>query len=786
MVDEVHELFPSDRGAQLGVTLERLDAFVGRRLRRIGLSATVANPEEVAAFLAPPPRRTRVGIARQQRSIRIEVHVGAGSTEQVPAPLRAELKADEPYLKALLAVRDEIAAHRTTLVFVNTRPTAEGLSARLTRLAPELPIAVHHGSLSRLVREEAEKAFRDGALRGLVATSSLELGLDIGVVDLVVQFGSPHQAGRLLQRAGRSGHRLDREVHGVLLALDDEDLEEAAVLARRALAGEIEPTRWRTRNRLALAQQVLATLRANGSAEVRPLFEELRHAAAARDLTAKEWEELVGYLESLGNLRQEGGRITSTRGTLARFYATLSLIPDQKTYRMRDLATRRLIGTLDERFVLTQVLSEPDLIFLLHGRTWRVVEFREGELLVEAVSEIGAEPRWVGEDLPVPYEAAQEIGRMRRTGDLEPYPLRSEARARLAERVAAARASGAADDRTVTVTPLGRIVALGTCFGSRTNATLALVWAGVLTARLGARVEILGTEPTWVLLGLPVAVAPETLEEALRVPPEDLQGLAERLLPESPEYRYVFLTVARKFGVLPVGADPRSLRDLEPVVEASRTTPLGEEALEKTLHDRFDTVHARAVLLGLRDGTIALRKAAPSPLSDLPVGRLKWRELPDTPPPTLLKAVDERLGREPLTLVCLRCGFRREVTAEKYARDRGAPCRICKGALSGVLSPRREEEIAKLVKYAKTKWKEGRGPTRKAAPVLTPLVRAAYTSAELLTQHGERALLTLAARGIGPDTARRVLARPYRSREELLTELLKAERRYARTRAFWD
>jgi ATP-dependent helicase Lhr and Lhr-like helicase len=785
VVDEVHELFPSDRGAQLGVTLERLDAFVGRKIRRVGLSATVRNPDEVAAFLSPPPRGVVTGVARRARAIDLEVRSPTESVEHVPPSLRAELKADEPYLRALVAVEEEIRGHSTTLVFVNTRPTAEGLAARLGVLAPDLPIAVHHGSLSRTVREEAEKMFREGQLRGLVATSSLELGLDIGAVDLVVQFGSPHQAGRMLQRAGRSGHRFDRKVHGVLLALDGEDLEEAAVLTRRALAGEIEPTVWRTRNRLALAQQVLAALRAGGDRDVRALFQELRGAAAVQGLSETEWEELLQYLESLGNLRTEEGRIRPTRGTLHQFYRSLSLIPDQKTYRLRDIATRRPIGTLDERFVITQILAEPDLIFLLHGRTWRVVEFRGDELLVETVAEIGQEPRWVGEELPVPFEAAQEIGQLRRIGALDAYPLRPDARATLEARVAAAHAGLAADDRTITLTPQGRILVIGACFGSRTNATLALTLAGLLTARLGSRVEVLDTEPTWILLGLPVAMNPETLLEAVRLAPEELEPLVERLVPGTSEYRYVFLAVARKLGVIPIGADTRALRDLDPLIEASRQNPLGQEVLEKTLHDRFDVPHAREVLEGLRDGTLELKVVAPNSLSDLPVSRLKWRELPDIPPPTLLNAVHERLLKEPLTLVCLRCGFRRTVTAAQFRKDGGATCKLCHGALSAVISPRRTDEIDAIARYAQKKRK-GTTPMRRAKPTLAPLVRQGYTSAELLTHYGERALLALAARGIGPDTARRILARPYRSDAEFLTEVLRAERKYAQTRAFWD
>jgi ATP-dependent Lhr-like helicase len=147
--------------------------------------------------------------------------------------------------------------------------------------------------------------------------------------------------------------------------------------------------------------------------------------------------------------------------------------------------------------------------------------------------------------------------------------------------------------------------------------------------------------------------------------------------------------------------------------------------------------------------------------------------------------VEERLAEEELVLVCLRCGYRRNVTPARYLADGGSVCRICKGSLSAVVSPRRTAEIEQLVKYAKRKWK-GKGPARVVASTLPPLVRQGYTSAELLASHGVRALQALAARGVGPETARRILSKPYRTDADFLTELLKAERGYAQTRAFWD
>ncbi len=794
VVDEVHELVGSDRGAQLALSLERLDALAGRRLRRIGLSATVGNPEEVARFLAPEPRTVRLLVAAGRRPLELSARRPTEPSSPLEPKLLAELHADPELLLGLRAAEEEIRQHRTTLLFVNTRRTAEGLAARLQRLAPDLPIAVHHGSLSREMREEAERAFRDGQLRALVATSSLELGIDIGAIDHVLQFGSPHQVGRLVQRVGRSGHRLDRTIHGTILSLDDDDLEEAAVLARRADAGLVEAVRWRSRNRLAAAQQIVAELRAEGTVDRERLVGVLRAAAPVQELTDADWTALIGYLSGLGLAQVAGRSVVPGRATLRRFYASLSLIPDERTYRLRDIASRRIIGTLDERFVLTQILAQPEEIFLLHGRTWKVVEYRDGELLVEGVQELGQEPRWAGEDLPVPFDVAQEIGELRRTGAFDGYPIPPADRTRLALRRQDGLGAGSlATDRRVTVTPNGRLVVYGACFGTRTNETLALAVSGILTARLGARVEVAAVEPTWFVLELPVALEPSALVDAFRSEPEGLEPLVERLVPSGLDYRWVFLTVARKLGVVPPSADPKDLRSLEPLLRESQTSVLGEEVLDKTLHDRYDLEHARSVLEKVRSGEIEVVAAARSPVSDAPLERLRWRAVPDRPPPTLLKAIQERLEKEPLVLVCLRCGFTRTTTAARYRAEGGSRCLVCHGSLSAVLSARREAEVDRLARYAKAKWQADRRPAaakrrrpRAPPPETESLVRAGYTSAELVAHHGQRALLALAARGVGPETARRLLARNYRDDEAFLTELLRAERAYARNRAFWD
>ena len=417
-----------------------------------------------------------------------------------------------------------------------------------------------------------------------------------------------------------------------------------------------------------------------------------------------------------------------------------------------------------------------------------MVEFRDDELLVESVKEIGSEPRWVGEDIPVPFPVAQEIGRCRREADLGPYPLSQAARVRLLDLSRRLRGAPAIpDDRTVTLEMYGGQAVLGVCFGTRVNHTLGLLWSGLATSRFGVRSEVLLSEPTWLILGLPSHPSPRELAELLPLDPETVPGLLRRLVPASLEYRWTFTTVARKLGVISLESKGRDLKTLEPLLQHAQETPLGEEVLEKTLHDRFDLEGTMEVFRRWRSGQLKLVEVPGGPLAlgHEVLGRLSWQELGDTPPPTLLKAVRDRLSQESLVLLCVRCGFERTVTPGSYRKDQGSRCLLCGGSLSAVLSPRRETELRLLRRYVKAKQRGGPG-RRPLTPTERRVVDGAYATSELLLHHGERALLTLAARGVGPETAGRILRRPYGSEAEFLGELLRAERTFAKTRAFWD
>jgi len=233
VVDEVHELVGSKRGVQMAVALERLrELCQNPRMQVVGLSATVGTPDEVAVFLTGGRDCQTVNTVRET-----ELKIGV----EYPVPTKRDaLVAKEMYVGPGIAARlrrmvDIIKERNSILAFSNTRGFAEVLSSRLKAFDPELALDAHHSSLSKQARVETEDAFRDGKLKAIVCTSSLELGIDIGSIDYIIQYSSPRQVSKLLQRVGRSGHSLSRESIGSIIAGDPDDCFEASVIARQAL-----------------------------------------------------------------------------------------------------------------------------------------------------------------------------------------------------------------------------------------------------------------------------------------------------------------------------------------------------------------------------------------------------------------------------------------------------------------------------------------------------------------------------------------------------------------------
>ncbi|MDY0225121.1 MAG: DEAD/DEAH box helicase, partial [Candidatus Methanomethylophilaceae archaeon] len=255
VVDEIHELASNERGAQLSVALERLVALNGE-YQRIGLSATVGDIDNVRDFLAGSKRE--VIVCKHDTYRDFDIRVECPVPDKNDSALMDKLQSDPEILAVMKRAREMIEAGRSTLFFVNTRETAEWLAARYHMWDENISIDVHHGSLSKENRMDLEDRFKNQDLKAVICTSSLELGIDIGSADLVIQYNSPREVSRMIQRAGRAGHKIGEKIISVILATAPDEVAEAMVVARKSDAKELEYYKGRPNPLSVLANQIIA------------------------------------------------------------------------------------------------------------------------------------------------------------------------------------------------------------------------------------------------------------------------------------------------------------------------------------------------------------------------------------------------------------------------------------------------------------------------------------------------------------------------------------------------
>lgn len=765
VVDEIHELAGNERGAQLAVNMERLVGLAGD-FQRIGLSATVGSVEEVARFLGGEGRE--VHVVMDDVSKEMTVSVLCPAVEEKDRELAGFLQSDTDLVACMRLCRSIIEEHRSTLLFVNTRDTAEALAARYHLWDENFSIGVHHGSLSKEIRIQMEDDFKEERLRGLIATSSLEMGIDIGSADYAIQFNSPRQVTRLVQRMGRAGHKIGAVSRGAVVASSPDEIAESLVIVRRALAGEIEPLRVRENPLTVLANQIIS-MAMNGKAAIDEVYRTVTRSYPFRNLQRGVLMQVLEQLEEIGLIYIEGDSYRRSRRGMKYFYENISMIPDERTFRIRDIGTRSVVGTLDESFVLS--FAEPFATFITRGRSWRIVEIREDELLVEQVREIGSVPSWTGEDISVPTEVAMEVGALRRLRNLEDYPCDREAKKKLMRFLEEQEKSfPLPTDRLITLEMGDRLAILNACFGTRVNETLSKIISMLLSARLGESVGV-HTDPYRIILELPRNLPPKIIEETFRsIKPESVEGLVRLVLKNSSYLRWRFVYVAKKFGAIEHDADPQTIR-FQKLMEVYENTPLFNEAIDKVLWEDMDIEGTRKVLESVERGEIGFEISGISPIGRAGLRHTKELIIPRRADHSILMALKKRLEGETLHLTCLNCKRQWRVTP-KEAGNR-VICTSCGASMVAALHEYNREHV-RLLGKSKLTDEEKRE------------IRRLYKNANLVREHGKKALIALAGRGVGPDAAARILSGFYDSEDEFLRDILSAEIAYARTRRFWD
>src|SRR5438034_1172533 len=426
IVDEIHAIAPNKRGSHLALSLERLAALCGDRLLRIGLSATQKPVETVARFLVGAGQngaaQTADAAANGECTIIDVGHRRARdlAVEIPDSPLEAVMSA-EVWEQVFRRLAELIEAHRTTLVFVNTRRMAERVTRQLSERVGEHLLAAHHGSLAKEQRLDAEQRLKRGELKALVATASLELGIDIGEVDLVCQIGSPRSIASFLQRVGRSGHAVDGLPKGRLFPLSRDDLVESAALIDSVRRGELDRLIIPEQPLDVLAQQIVAEVAAR-EWEEEALFARLRRAWPYRALAREDFSAVVGMLaEGFSTRRGRRGALIhydavnrllrGRRGARLTALTSGGTIPDNADYSVLLEPEDHIIGTVNEDFAVESLAGD---IFQLGNKSYRILRVERGIVRVEDAHGMAPTiPFWLGEAPGRSDELSVAVSRLR-------------------------------------------------------------------------------------------------------------------------------------------------------------------------------------------------------------------------------------------------------------------------------------------------------------------------------------------------------------------------------------
>lgn len=786
IVDEVHELADNKRGAQLSLSLERLRRVKGGDFQIIGLSATIGSPEEVAKFLVGVGRKCEVVDATVARKIETDV--------LYPMPKRRdEMLASELYTypavaARLRAMRKLIEKHGSTLVFTNTRPMAEILTSRFRMWDIGFPVSIHHGSLSSFSRTRTEQGLKAGDLKGVVCTSSMELGLDIGRIDLCIQYNSPRQVTRLLQRVGRSGHRIGGVAKGAIIVQDPSDALESIVITARSKKRDLEPVPIPDKPLDVLMHELAGLMAYARRWDVDDVYEIIRQAYPYRNLSKDEMVGVLRYMESLSRklawVSPEGdvfARPARHKRLFAYYFENLSMIPQVKQYLVVDDERNEPVGILDESFIAEY--GEPGVKFIVGGSVWKVLQVYKNKVYVKPDDDpLGAIPTWIGEEIPVPCSVAQEVGKIRQQVEQlvsEGLDL-DEISRRLSEHYGVAQEvmKQALEDtyeqikfgipvpthKRITTEKVKDLHVVQAHFGTLINRTLARFIAHQASEELGETVAI-SIDPYRILLKSK-ALSPEDLLNILKGKlGADFQGIVKSLIEDSKFFRWRLVQVARRMGVLEEEAELTS-RVVDQLMKGLRGTPAHEETFKEVIFKDLDLHGTVEVLEKIRTGKLELvslgARDKPSPISSLvwkrptialePVSGERLRML-------AIASARARLLSEVRTFACAKCGQYVE-DRKIHELDEKPKCPSCRSQLLGMVEET-VDEVQRALELPKRKGK---------------IWKSISDTSRLISRYGKLAAIALAGRGITPSAAEEILKKEKRLSGKFLELVLKKER----------
>jgi len=759
VIDEVHELLGNERGSQLSLSLERLQINSRKEITRIGLSATIGNAKESAKFVVGTKRKCSVIRDASIRKYDVDVKYIDGTISDVAAFIAEHVT--------------KLNLNSPILLFTNTRGESEFLASILKEKS-NINIELHHGSLSREVREETEYQLREGKSGIVVCTSSLELGLDIGSIELVIQYGSPRQVSKLIQRIGRSKHSRSSSAKGIIVTNNSDDEFEAKAILERIKEGSIEEQKIHDGSLDVLAHHLVGLTIQLGIVSVKYAFEIVKKAYSFRNLTLDVFCDVLELLDAnyLLFFNREKMNFGKKGRTYRYYFENLSTIPDILKFKVFDSVGKKIIGTLDQRFVGD--FGDSGNVFVLRGLQWRIlnVDEKSFKVNVEPFRSGGVTvPYWEGENIPVDYRTAMKVGSFRTKAKQGSISI-------LNKTISNLKLDSIPNEKTIVIesSKSQGMVVLHACFGTKINSTLSTLLSSMLSAKLGFLVES-RSDAYRIVLSSNARISEKQLTDVL-TDDYELHSIVTASITGTHNVNWRTWCVAKKFGVVGRGSiyERKAARF---IYERYSKTPLVKEALRELFHDKYDLKNTEILLKKIRDDNIKVHWFEVDKFSKLAEPILdhttKYYSSPANIDKGILDLVKTRLLKTKHRLICARCGKWERVIVTNEVKD-PLLCPYCKG---------RQITSTFYSDYDLQKIIQKKHQGKKISNEENHRFNRAWKVSSLLENFGKTALIVLSGYGVGADTAARIL-RNMVNDQVLYKQIYEAERQYVMTRGFWD
>ena len=761
IIDEVHELLSSERGTQLSLSLERLQQNSTSEFTRIGLSATVGNPNDAAKFIAGTNRQFAIAKDTSVRKYDVDVQYVDGTVTDVA--------------NSVIDYITNLELNSPVLLFTNTRGEAEFLASVLKEKST-INIELHHGSLSKEIREETEESLRSGRKGIVVCTSSLELGLDIGSVELVIHYGSPRQVSKLIQRIGRSKHNRSSSAKGLIITNNADDELEAKAILERIKEGNIEEQNIHFDSLDVLAHHLVGLTMQMGEISIEKGFEIVTNAYPFSKLSLDAFISVIELLDSnyLIFFDREKMIFWKKGRSFKYYFQNLSTIPDILKFRVFDAIGKKTIGSLDQRFVGDY--GDSGNVFVLKGSHWRIINIDEKSLIVNVEPIIGSGitvPYWEGESIPVDFATSKKVGMFRTRVSQGDLHVSNNVIANL-------ELNYIPNEKTIVVESIrtdGNIV-MHCCLGTKINATLTTLLSSMLSAILGYQVE--GRSDAYrIVLTSRGRISEKILIEIIK-DDYDLSEIVSASLSGTHNVNWKTWCVAKKFGIVSRDSiyERKSARFL---YERYIKTPLVTESLRELFHDKYDLISTDQILQQIRNDEISIQWNDLPKFSKLAEPILdhttKYYSNPSNVDKGIMDMVKSRLLKTKHRLVCVRCGkWERSVETNQIVNSI-LVCPQCKA---------RQISATFYSDYDLTKIVRKKHDGKKLTAEEKHKFDRAWKVSSLIASFGKTALIVLSGYGVGADTAARILRNMVDDDTVLYKQIYESERQYVMTRGFWD